>query len=88
MELMKSGLHILTTRRLDTESFYAATQTPGCAVSPYSFLNQRLSHAERGVSMGSRGENIAVFILLSPSSLALCPSLKADSRAEGWLPNG
>lgn len=66
VKLMKSdaALHTLTVGLLTTKSL---------CDSDCSFLNQHLPHAGRGVTVGSRGENIAMSPLLS-----LSPSLSPN----------
>lgn len=72
-KLIKSdaALHILTMGMLACRSM----NTGVCHRAPF-LPHQHLSHAGRGVRVGSRGENIASLLLL-----------KVDSCGEGWLPN-
>lgn len=72
-KLIKSdaALHILIMGMLACRSM----NTGVCHRAPF-LPHQHLSHAGRGVRVGSRGENIASLLLL-----------KVDSCGEGWLPN-
>lgn len=83
-KLIKSdaALHILTMGMLVCRSM----NTGVCHRAPF-LPHQHLSHAGRGVRVGSRGENIATSLLLSPLIPPSLLLLKVDSCGEGWLPN-